>query len=275
METVSKTRKPNRIALIVVCTLATAVVGTAAPAQAAPRWAPASKATLHPVVQTRVGGTRCTANFVFYDSRYVYLGSTAECSGPPGTKVTVQGASRSGKVVYNSWSTSGAGANNFALVRLDNADKARVNPSVPFWGGPTAGGGASSFGRPVYAYGNSASPSATTDRSPKYGIDTSTELPGVCFFRPECGADGWTHYAQMVLPATSHYYEGTSRLGGDDLGSPVLDARGRAFGILGPWAHDTSNRVTDLARAVRHMKAYTNLDAIRLAKGTEPFLPSL
>jgi hypothetical protein len=59
------------------------------------------------------------------------------------------------------------------------------------------------------------------------------------------------------------------------LGSPVLDARGRALGILGPWAHDASNRVTDLGKAIRHMKAYTNLDAIQLAEGTQPFLPRL
>ncbi len=261
--------KPSRIALMVVCTLAAAVVGTAAPAQTAQRWAPASKATIHPGVQTRVGGTRCTANFVFYDSRYVYLGQAANCSGQPGTKVAIQGASRWGKVVYNSWTTSGAGANDFALVRIDNADKAKVNPSVPFWGGPTAGRGASSFGTPVYAYGNSASPSATTDRSPKYGINTTAWAMGSG--RPGGTSDGWTHYAQMALPATSHYYAETSGLGGDDLGSPVLDARGRAFGILGSWAHDTSNRVTDLAKALKHMKAYTNLDAIQLAKGTEPF----
>jgi hypothetical protein len=226
-------------------------------------------------VQTVAAGTRCTANFVFYDSRYVYLGQAASCTGAPGTKIAVQGASRSARVVYNSWTWGGFrspySANNFALIRLDNADKAKVNPSVPFWGGPTAGKGASSLGSPVYAYGNSASPSGTTDRSPKYGIDTTAKPDGCC--RPGGTDGGWTHYAQMVLPSPDHDYPETSGLGGDDLGSPVLDARGRAFGILGSWAHDTSNRVTDLAKAIAHMKASTNLDAVKLATGTEPFLP--
>ncbi len=268
-----KTRlRSRRTTIAVVCALAAAAVAMATPsASAAPRWAPASKATIHPGVQTRVGGTRCTANFVFYDSRYVYLGQAANCSGPPGTIVAIQGASRSGRVVYNSWTTSGSGVNDFALVRIDNADKAKVNPSVPFWGGPTAGGGSSSFGTPVYAYGNSASPSATTDRSPKYGINTTAWAMGS--FRPGGTSGGWTHYAQMALPATSHYSAENSALGGDDLGSPVLDSRGRAFGILGPWAHDASNRVTDLSKALGHMKATTDLDSVQLAKGTTPFLP--
>jgi hypothetical protein len=53
----------------------------------------------------------------------------------------------------------------------------------------------------------------------------------------------------------------------------VLDERGRALGILGhPW-HTTTDMVTDLPKAMAYMKANTSLDAIRLAKGTEPFLP--
>ena len=39
----------------------------AGPASAAPSWAPASSATIHPGVQTFTAGAQCTANFVFYD----------------------------------------------------------------------------------------------------------------------------------------------------------------------------------------------------------------
>ena len=40
----------------------------AGPASAAPSWAPASSATIHPGVQTFTDGAQCTANFVFYDA---------------------------------------------------------------------------------------------------------------------------------------------------------------------------------------------------------------
>ena len=53
----------------------------AGPASAAPSWAPASSATIHPGVQTFTAGAQCTANFVFYDASNVYLGQAAHCSG--------------------------------------------------------------------------------------------------------------------------------------------------------------------------------------------------
>ena len=53
----------------------------AVPASAAPTWAPASSAAIHPGVQTLTDGAQCTANFVFYDASNVYLGQAAHCSG--------------------------------------------------------------------------------------------------------------------------------------------------------------------------------------------------
>ena len=53
----------------------------------------------------------------------------------------------------------------------------------------------------------------------------------------------------------------------------VLDARGRALGVPSTWSYDLSNGITDLSKAMAYMKANTSLDAIQLAKGTEPFLP--
>jgi hypothetical protein len=80
----------------------------------------------------------------------------------------------------------------------------------------------------------------------------------------------------MVLPATNYRCEPTSdEWCSADIGAPVLDARGRALGVLNGWTHDTSNIVTDLAKALAYMKAHTNLDAIQLAAGTEPFLSGL
>src|SRR3954451_25345124 len=92
----------------------------AGPASAAPSWAPASSATVHPGVQTFTAGAQCTANFVFSDGTNTYLGQAAHCSGtgsstdtngcspgslPTGTPVDVDGASKPGTLVYNSWLT--------------------------------------------------------------------------------------------------------------------------------------------------------------------------
>src|SRR5687768_7014237 len=86
------------------------------PADAAPRWASASRATIHPGVQVVSHGGQCTANFVFYDSRDVYIGMAAHCTSlegqtdtngcttkarPVPTRVEIEGATRAGYVVYN------------------------------------------------------------------------------------------------------------------------------------------------------------------------------
>ena len=51
-----------------------------------------------------------------------------------------------GTLVYSSWLTmhqlgttdaNTCAYNDLALVKVDAADVAKVNPSVPFWGGPT------------------------------------------------------------------------------------------------------------------------------------------
>src|SRR3954469_6349001 len=165
--------------------LAAAVATTAvvalipAAALAAPTWAPASSAAVHPGVQTFTAGGQCTANFVFYDGAGTeFIGQAAHCSGtggntatdgctsgslPTGTPVEVDGASQPGTMVYNSWLTMQSlgekdpdtcAYNDLALVKLDPADYGKVNPSIPFWGGPT-GVGTAAAGDNVYSYGNS------------------------------------------------------------------------------------------------------------------------
>ena len=61
---------------LALAVLACAIV--AGPASAAPTWAPASSAAIHPGVQTLTDGAQCTANFVFYDaSNTIYIGQAA------------------------------------------------------------------------------------------------------------------------------------------------------------------------------------------------------
>ena len=175
-------RKPPKrstvVSALVACVVA--LVALVLPAPPAGAWAPAATATIHPGVMTFTAGAQCTANFVFTQGADVYIGQAAHCSGtgaatdtngcdsgslPLGTPVEVDGASQPGTLVYNSWLTmqsvgetnpDACAYNDFALIRLDPADHAKVNPSIPTYGGPTGVGGATAAGDRVYSYGNSS-----------------------------------------------------------------------------------------------------------------------
>lgn len=273
------------IALLVV--LVCAPVATAAVRTGPPRWAPEDRATIHPGVQIFTGDLQCTANFVFYDSKSVYLGQAAHCSSyvldshdgcaqrghPLGTPVEIQGASRPGTLVYSSFLTmqrldesrpAVCRSNDFALVRVHPADVAKVNPSVPFWGGPTSAIlGRSSRGERAYTYGNSSLRGGVAALKPKVGVNTSEvhiAIGDATGWGP--GATEWYHHFTTVTPGIF-----------GDSGSPFLDSRGRALGTFSTISLDATTGVTDLAQALRYMKAMTNLDAITLAAGTAPFVP--
>src|SRR3954454_527860 len=180
----------RRLALALTVAMAALAPATAS---AAPSWAPAASAPVHPGVMTETDGAQCTANFVYYDASNVYIGRAAHCSGtgsetdtngctsaslPLGTPVQVDGASKPGTLAYNSWITMQKSGekdantcqyNDLALVKLDPADAAKVNPSVPFWGGPNAEGATTARGDSVYSYGNSSLRQGISQLSPKYG----------------------------------------------------------------------------------------------------------
>ena len=115
-------------------------------------------------------GAQCTANFVYTDGAgKTYVGYAAHCAGtgaatdtngcdaqslPLGTKVDfIEGGTLvsegtrvgTGTLVYSSWLTmqqkgetdeNTCAYNDLALVKVDAADVSKVNPSMPFWGGP-------------------------------------------------------------------------------------------------------------------------------------------
>ena len=60
--------------------------------------------------------------------------------------------------------------NDIALIRLNPADYGRVNPSVPFWGGPTGTATTTAQGDKVLWYGNSSLRLGITQLSPKEGL---------------------------------------------------------------------------------------------------------
>lgn len=236
-------------------------------AHATPVWAPAASAPIHPGVQTITAGGQCTANFVFYDAaNAVYLGQAAHCattspstvtngcqatSRPLGTPVMVVGAIKPGTLVYSSWLAMQAvpepvGSlqcryNDFDLVRLDPADYGRVNPSVPYWGGPVA---LSTNGAP-------------TD-SKVYTSGNSSLQVGICM-NGDTG-QAWNHRVYTVTPGSP-----------GDSGSAFLDVDGEALGDFATFGADGSKNVTDLNHAVAYLAAHKLIPGLTLATGTEPF----
>jgi hypothetical protein len=250
-------------------------LGAGPEAAAAPTWAPAATATVHPGVQTFTAGAQCTANFVFTDGATVYLGQAAHCSGtgtstdtngctsgslPVGTEVEVTGASRPGVMVYNSWLTmQQAGEtnpdtcqyNDLALIRIDPADVGKVNPSIPFFGGPTGlDSNGTALGDQVFSYGNSELRLGISQLSPKRGISLGDD------------GNGWSHTVYTVTPGIP-----------GDSGSAFVDASGKALGILSTVAIAPlagSNGVGDLAKELNYLHSHTAIGA-QLALGTERF----
>ncbi|MEA2392890.1 MAG: hypothetical protein QOJ82_781 [Solirubrobacteraceae bacterium] len=265
--------KTRSLTVLVVAIAACALA--AGSASAAPTWAPASGAAIHPGVMTHTDGAQCTANFVYTDATDVYIGQAAHCSGtgtatdtngctsgslPIGTPVTVDGASKPGTLAYNSWLTMQAKGetdpdacafNDLALVKLDPADVAKVNPSVPFWGGPTGlDTDGTQAGDKVLSYGNSSLRGGVSPLSPKEGTSLGDD------------GNGWSHTVYTVTPGIP-----------GDSGSAFLNGTGAALGVLSTVAIAplaASNGVGDLAKELDYANTTGGL-AVSLAPGTEPF----
>jgi hypothetical protein len=260
------------------CSIGVMAAVLLAPAVAS-AWAPASSAAVHPGVQTFTNGAQCTSNFIFSDGTNTYIGQAAHCSGtggntatdgctsgtlPVGTPVDVTGASKPGTMVYNSWATMQANGesnadtcayNDLALVKLDPADVAKVNPSVPGFGGPTGVGTVGDTGSTVYSYGNSELRGGVTKLSPKQGIVIQNQ------------GNGWSHNVLTVTPGIP-----------GDSGSGFMNGSGQAIGILStlqiaPAAG--SNGVGDISKEIAYMHANSSFSGVNLVPGTEPFKPNL
>ena len=265
---------------------------TSPAASAAPTWAPADTADIHPGTMMYTDGAQCTGNFVFTDATgNTYLGYAAHCAGkgeatdtngcnvdsvPLGTKVTFtnNGSLVSsgtpvghGTLAYSSWITekqlgttdpNTCAYNDFALVKIDAADVAKVNPSVPFWGGPTGiDTNGTAAGDRVYTYGNSSLRAGLEPLSPHTGISLGDDA-----------ADGgWTHPLYTVTPGVP-----------GDSGSGFLSADGTAIGTLstlGLAPLPASNNIGDLAKELAFAQAHSGIAGLQLVLGTEPFSPVL
>jgi hypothetical protein len=265
---------------------------TTAPVEAAAAYAPAATAEIHPGTMMYTDGAQCTANFVFTDGTgATYVGYAAHCAGqgaatdtngcdttslPLGTKVTFnEGGSLvdegtqvgTGTLAYSSWLTmqkngekdaNACAYNDLALVKVDAGDVGKVNPSVPFWGGPTGiDSNGTAAGDRVYTYGNSSLRAGAEPLKPHTGASLGDDT-----------ADGgWSHPVYTVTPGIP-----------GDSGSGFLSADGTALGVLSTVAIAPlagSNGVGDLSKELAYAQSNSGLSGLSLVKGTEPFAPIL
>jgi hypothetical protein len=271
---------------------AASVTATTGTADAAPSWAPAATAAIHPGTMMYTDGAQCTANFVYTDaSGNVYVGYAAHCAGkgeatdtngcnvesvPLGTPVTFTNdgnlasegtAVGHGTLAYSSWITEKAlgtseantcAYNDLALVKVNAADTGKVNPSVPFWGGPTGiDTDGTKAGDRVWTYGNSSLRAGLSPLSPHTGISLGDDA-----------ADGgWTHPLYTVSPGIP-----------GDSGSGFMSAGGKAVGTLstlGLAPLPASNNIGDLAKELAFAQAHSGISGLALVNGTEAFNPIL
>ncbi len=282
--------KPRMLASLTAAVLALALLGGASSASA---WAPAQSATIHPGVMTFTnassflnGASQCTANFVFTDAAgNVYLGQAAHCSStgedtetdgcstkslPLGTSIysgdLVNGGIRDGTLIgtlaYNSWLTmqkdkeadaTTCAYNDLALIKIAPSQVARVNPTVPFWGGPNGlAPAASTTGEQVYSYGNSILRLGISVLSPKTGISLGDQ--------EETG--GWSQQLYTVTPGIP-----------GDSGSGFMNSSGNALGVLSTVEFaplPAANGVGTLAKELAYANAATGL-GLKVAPGTTAF----
>ncbi len=282
--------RPRLLAALVALLglLGTLLVATPT-ADAGPRWAPVSTAQIRPGVQMYTAGGQCTANFVFTDAAdNVYVGYAAHCAGrgdssdingcttpsyPVGTPVSfVTGGNLfssgrtvgRGTLVYSSWlsmqklKVTGAYRcvwNDFALVRVNRADKAKVNPTVPFWGGPrTFGGAPLGPGAKLFTVGNSSLRNGTAKAK------TSTVV------RRAGGGLGYEIKGGAGVPG--------------DSGSGYMDVYGRAIGVLSTISIGiqvgglVTNTIGDIYAEILWARKYSGITGLRLAPGTSAFRPT-
>jgi hypothetical protein len=259
---------------------------------AAAAWAPADTAQIHPGTMMYTAGAQCTGNFVFTDAAgNTYLGYAAHCAGtgsstdtngcqtdsvPLGTEVdlTNDGNAASegtivghGTLAYSSWitehqlGTSDANTcayNDLALVKIDPGDVSEVNPSVPFWGGPTGiDTDGTAAGDRVWTYGNSSLRAGLSPLSPHTGISLGDDA-----------ADGgWSHPLYTLTPGIP-----------GDSGSGFMTQGGKAIGVLstlGLAPLPASNNIGDLSKELAWAQAHSGISGLQLVHGTEPFNPIL
>src|SRR3712207_1161675 len=141
--------------------------------------------------------------------------------------------------------------NDFALVQVDTADVGKVNPSIPFWGGPTGiDTDGTTAGEQVYSYGNS---------SLRFGLELLSPKTGTSL--GDAAADGgWSHPLYTLTPGVP-----------GDSGSAFVDKQGEAVGTLstlGLAPLPASNNIGDLAKELAFAQRHSGIAGLQLVDGT-------
>jgi hypothetical protein len=234
------------------------------------RWAPAATATVHPGVLVTIAGVKCVAGFLMTDGRRVFVAVPASCAGvddgqptngctaaqvPYGLKVSVQGARYTCRLVYSSdtemqlrgtRAVNKCANNALVLIRLNDLDIKRSNPSVPAIGGPT---------------GLATTAPAQGDQLTSY-VDSA---PAQALAMETTGA-GWAHSVEVSAPVTA-----------TQLGAPVLTSSGRAVGMitLVPRLQGGPATVSNLAKEIAFLQTVRGFGTVHLARGTRKFTPAV
>lgn len=240
--------------------------------------APHSRISPGALMVTTVGPadtTACTAAFVMRNTTTTFVAYAAHCAVPVqaqhrtgcdyetlplGASVQLHGtdgALAHGRLAYSSWrtmrevgetDTDRCRYNDFALVAVDPTDVDLLDPTVPGTGGPT---GLRRDAPPRFERVLSLQP-YTTRPVLKDGVTLGTR------------GNGWSHRVDVSPPAS---------LG--DSGSGMLDADGRAFGVLATRYLDrlASSGVTDLPRALAYAQRHGGVGEVELVPGRLPFDP--
>ena len=144
--------------------------------------------------------------------------------------------------------------NDFALVKVAPKFESRVNPSVPFWGGPTGvDGNGTAAGDRLWTYGNSSLRAGVEPLSPHTGVSVGDD--------PADG--GWSHPLYTVTPGVP-----------GDSGSGFLSAGGKAVGTLstiGLAPLPASNNIGDLSKELAFAQRHSGIKGLRIALGTVKF----
>ncbi|ANY07048.1 hypothetical protein [Pseudonocardia sp. HH130630-07] len=232
----------------------------AAPAAPAPSVVATGPAAFGPGVVTETAGAGlCTAGFVLTAGDRTFLAQAAHCGGtggetetdgctsaavPLNTPVTVRGTGRTvtGTLAWSSWNTMQArdetdpdtcAYNDLALVEIPRAEAAAVGAAVPFFGGPSGiRTDPLPAGSTVFGLANPPGPGGVRAVGPRAGA-VAGEVGG-----------GWGHAVYTMEPGVA-----------GESGSPLLDADGRAVGVLSSLSSTDdrpSTEYTDLGRALEY-----------------------
>ncbi|MEI2670316.1 MAG: hypothetical protein R2693_03070 [Nocardioidaceae bacterium] len=258
------------------------------PAFAAGPYIPDPQRPIHPGTQVVTPFTVCTTNFVFTDDTgALYLGYTAHCNPKEDNQTSLNGCLMnpaplgdradfvvdksandsgtvvgSGTIVYSSWlAMHGEGQtdqtlcnnNDFALIKVDESDRAKVDPTVPHWGGPntTEASGFPGWFQLMYGYLNSQY---------RTGNDASKPTTAMMFWPAP-----WNAFIYSFNFGIEH-----------DSGAGYMDRSGRPVGTLTSlnfWP-PLSNTLVSLKQSIDYARSH-GMPGLRIVKGEQAFaIPS-